>query len=94
VLVIWMVFFWNIHVFLQHSWLGIFGTRWASSTLKIEICRVYSFHKQTEFSQGHTVHDVAASVIDGFCWRDTCEISTQLNRPISSKHRLSTAWNI
>jgi hypothetical protein len=79
---IWMVFFWGILVFLQLSWIGVFETRWASSTLKMEICRVYSFQKLTEFSQGHTVLDVAASKIDGFLWRDTCGSSTQLDRPI------------
>jgi hypothetical protein len=26
----WMVFLWQIHVFLQLSWLGLFEMRWAS----------------------------------------------------------------
>jgi hypothetical protein len=86
-------FFWEIHVFLQVSWIGIFGTRWASSTLKIEIFRVRSFQKLTEFSHGNTVLDVAASNIEVFLWRDTCGSLTQLNKRIYIKHRLSPPWN-
>jgi hypothetical protein len=80
-LLTWMVFFGEIHVFIQLSWIGVFGTKWVPSTLKIEICRVHSFQKLTEFSEGRTGLDVLASNIDGFLWRDTCVSSTQLNRP-------------
>jgi hypothetical protein len=52
------------------------------SSLKILICRKYSYQKLTKFSQGNNVLNAAASDIDGVLWRDTFVSSTHLNRPI------------
>jgi hypothetical protein len=59
--------------------------------MKSEIvsCKKYSFQKLSQFSLGNNVLDTAASDIYGFPWRDTSVSSTQLNRPISNKKRLS-----
>jgi hypothetical protein len=62
----------EIHVFLHLIWLSIFGKIKPFSSLKILICRKYSFQKLTQFSQGSNVRGDVASNIDGFLWRDTC----------------------
>jgi hypothetical protein len=87
-----MLFFQEIHVFHKLCWVGLFGTE-PISTLKNPSCRKFSFQKQTQFSQGNNVLDVAASNTDGFPLRDSCVSSTQLNRPICRKQSLSPPWN-
>jgi hypothetical protein len=42
------------------------------SPLKALICRQFTSHKQTLFSQGNNVIDVLASKVDGFLSRYTC----------------------
>jgi hypothetical protein len=59
------------------------------STLKILICRKYSFEQQNQFSLGFNVLDAEPSNIHGFLWRDRNVSSTQLNRHIWSKESLS-----
>jgi hypothetical protein len=55
------------------------------TTLKNPCCRKYSCQKLPQLSQGNNVLDAAASIIDGFLWRDTCVSSTQLSRPFWNK---------
>jgi hypothetical protein len=59
------------------------------STLKTLICRMYSFQKLTQFSQGDNVLDAPTSNIDGFLSRDTLLSSSQLNGDIWNKQSLS-----
>jgi hypothetical protein len=66
------VVFGELHVFLQLNWMGLFGTKWASSTLKTMNHRKYYFPKLTQYSQGNNVLDTAASNIDGFLEQCMC----------------------
>jgi hypothetical protein len=61
-----MVFFGEIHVFLQLTKIFLFGTRKPIPSLKNLSCRRYSFQKLTEFSQGNNVLYGEANTIDGF----------------------------
>jgi hypothetical protein len=61
-----MVFFGEIHMFLQLSSIGLFIEIEPISTLKHLICRKYSFQKLTQFSQENNVLDATVSNIDGF----------------------------
>jgi hypothetical protein len=79
-----VVFFQDNHVFLQISWIALFGTKRTYLYLEKPSCRKYSFQKLTKFSQGINVLDVPHSNIDAFRSRDTCVSSTQLN---------NTNWN-
>jgi hypothetical protein len=81
--------FWEIHLFLQLSWIGLFGTKWAFSTLKTLTCRKHSFLKRTQLSQRNNVLEAAASNIGGFLCRDTRVSSSQVNRPIWNVDSLS-----
>jgi hypothetical protein len=67
-----MLFFVDIRVFLHLSWIGEFGIKEPFSTLKILMCRKYSFQKRTKCSQGENVLSTAGSNIDGFVWRGIC----------------------
>jgi hypothetical protein len=55
------------------------------STMKMMLCRKYSFQKLTPFSHGNNVLDAAACNIEGFLSRDTCVCSTLLKRANWSK---------
>jgi hypothetical protein len=80
-----MVFFWEMHVFLQLTWIGLFGKKERISTLKNLSCRKCSFHKLTQFSQGINVVPGESCNINVFLWRDTCVSLTQLNKPVWNK---------
>jgi hypothetical protein len=88
-----VVFFREIHVFLQLSWIGLSGANRAIPTLKTVICRKYSFQILTQFSKGNNVLDPPDSNTNGGLWGDTCVPSTWLSRPIRSKQILSPPWN-
>jgi hypothetical protein len=78
-------FLWEIPVFLQLSWIRLFGIKWAFSTFKTVICRSYSFQKLIQLSKGNNVLDATASSIHAFLCRGTCISSTQLNSPNGAK---------
>jgi hypothetical protein len=80
-----MAFFQEIHVFLQLSQIGLFGTKCAFLPLNTPRDRQYSFPHLTQFTQRNKVLDALASNLDGFLSRDTCVSSTQLNRAIWNK---------
>jgi hypothetical protein len=50
---------------------------------------MYSLQKLTQFLLGYNVLDSTLSKKDGFVWRDTCDSSNQLNKPIWKKVILS-----
>jgi hypothetical protein len=89
-----MVFFWEMHVFLQFSWIGLFGAKWAF--LHLENCdwQEVFLSKTTSIPQGRNVLDAAAANIDGFLRRDKCVSSTRLNGPIWNKVSLSQPWKM
>jgi hypothetical protein len=89
-----MDLFWNMHVFLQLSWIGLFGAKWAFFHLKSSDVQEVLFPKLTQFSLGNKVLDVEASNIDGFLSRDTRVSSIQLKRPIGNKISLSPHWSL
>jgi hypothetical protein len=60
-----LVFYWEIHVFLLLSWIGLFGANWVMSTLKHINCRKYSFQNINQFSQGNNVLKAADSKVVG-----------------------------
>jgi hypothetical protein len=61
-----MVSFGETHVFLQLSFIGLFGGNKTNPGLKHLSCRKYSFQKLTEFSQVNKVQDDPDSNIRGF----------------------------
>ena len=56
----------EIHVFLQLSWIGLFGTKLAYLQHEIVICIVYYSRNLTKFSQENNALNGAVSNIDGF----------------------------
>jgi hypothetical protein len=86
-------FFRVINVFIQLSWLSLFGQKKLNSTLKILISRKYSFQKLTQFSQEKNVLNSGASNVHCFLWRDTWVSQTYLKGPLWSKQKLSPHWN-
>jgi hypothetical protein len=88
-----MVFFGEIHIFPQVSWIRLFQTE-TISTLKNLTCRKTTFQKLTTFTEGNNVIDTSDSNTDGFLQRYTCVSSTKLNRPIWNKMNLSPTWQL
>jgi hypothetical protein len=89
-----IIFFLEIHAFLQLSWICLFGAMETIFTMETINCKEYSFQNPTQFSQGNHVLDVPASNTDGFLLRDTSVSSTWLNRPTWSKESLSPPWKL
>jgi hypothetical protein len=87
-----MIFFGEIHVFLQLSLIGIFVQTEPISTWKTVICRKYLLQTLIQFSLGNSVLDATASNRHLFLLRDTCVSSTQLNRLIWNRDNLSPLW--
>jgi hypothetical protein len=63
------------------------------SSLKILICRKYSYQKLTQFSQGYNVIDATACNTHGFLSRDICVPSSQQYRTIWKNVSLPLPWN-
>jgi hypothetical protein len=80
-----VVFFQEIHVILQLSWIGLLATNRAFSTMKILIWRKYLFQKLALFQQGNNVLDTSDSNTHGFLSRDTFASSSYLNKPVWKK---------
>jgi hypothetical protein len=71
-LITFILSFWEIHVFLQVSWIDLIGANKDYLHLKHLSCRKYSFQKLTEFSQKNNVLDAPASKTHSCFWRDIC----------------------
>jgi hypothetical protein len=56
----------EIHVFLQHSYIGLFGTKLAYLQHEIVICSMYYSKNLTQFSQENNALNGAVSNIDGY----------------------------
>jgi hypothetical protein len=89
-----MVFFWEILVFLQLSWIALFEAKGANSTLKDLPFWKNFFQKLTQFSQGNKLLKSPASNRNVFRSRDTCISWTELNKHILGKMRLSSQWKL
>jgi hypothetical protein len=63
-----MVFFGEIHVFLQLRQIGLLGANRANLHQKHLSCRRHSFQKVIQFSQGNNVLHAPASNADGFLY--------------------------
>jgi hypothetical protein len=89
-----MVFFWQIHMFRQLSWIGLLTTKWA--IIYIEKCdeKEVFLQERSQFSQGNSVLDVSASHTDCILLKNACVSSTYLNRPIWKKMSLSPPWKV
>jgi hypothetical protein len=85
-----VVFLGETHVFLQLSWIDLFGANRAYLTLKQLSCRKYYFQKLIQFSQWNNALDSPTSNTDGFLLRDTCVPSTQLNNLLEKNETFST----
>jgi hypothetical protein len=70
-----IVFFREIHVFLQLNWIDLFGTQRDYLHLENRKMQKYAFQKLIQFSQGNTVLDAPTSNADGFVSKDTCVFS-------------------
>jgi hypothetical protein len=99
-----MVFFWEIHVFQQFTWIGLFGTKCAFLPIENPVVQAVFLSKLTQFSLGHNVLYAPLYNIHGFLLRGACVSSTQLNRDtcVSSiqlirshlnKVRFTPPWN-
>jgi hypothetical protein len=86
----YLVFFGEIHVFLQNSWIYLLEQAYPSSTLKLLSCRKYSFQKLSQFAWGNNVHGSHASHTGFFFSRDTCVSSSYLKSPIWNKEPFYT----
>jgi hypothetical protein len=93
-LLTWMVLIGDIQVFLQFSWVGLFGTSKAYLHLKHQSCGKDSFQTLTQFSEGKNVLDAPASNIDGFLSRYIYVSSTHLNRPVWSNISILPPWKL
>jgi hypothetical protein len=60
-----LVFFWDIHVFLQLSWIGLFVTQWAFLHLKNSDFQEVFIAKTNTFFTENNVLDATASNIEG-----------------------------
>jgi hypothetical protein len=82
-----IVFFREIHVFLQLNSIGLLETNRAYlHREKAKLQEVY-VAKLTHFSQGNHVLDTAAYNTVGLLSSDTWIPSTEMNSPISNKER-------
>jgi hypothetical protein len=72
----WMIFFQEIHVFLQLSWIGLSRANRAYPQLENDEWQEEFFQNLSQFSQGNKVLDAPASNTEGFPSRDTCVSST------------------
>jgi hypothetical protein len=82
-----IVFFREIHVFLQLNSIGRLETNRAYlHREKAKLQEVY-VPKLTHLSQGNHGLDTAACSTDGLLFSDTCISSTEMNSPISKKQR-------
>jgi hypothetical protein len=89
-----IVFFREIHVFLQLNSIGLVETNRAYLHVEKAKLQEVSVPKLTHFLQGNHVLDTAACYTDGLPFSDTCISSTEMNRPISKKERQHPPWNI
>jgi hypothetical protein len=64
------------------------------STLKVMICRKYSFQKLPQFSQENNVLDAPPLNTDGVHSGDTCISSTWVKRPTCSNISHSPHWKL
>jgi hypothetical protein len=88
-----MVYFGEIHVFLQLNRIDLFGTKRANLHLEKPKLQGVFLSNQTQFSQGNNVLDAPTSNIDGFLWRGTCVSITHLNRRIWRQQSLPPPSN-
>jgi hypothetical protein len=87
-----MVFFRELHVFPQLTWLGVFGETWA--TVHLKNCNLLEiFTSKQLIWHGKNAITVPASNIYGFPWRDQCVSTSLLNGPFC-KMSLPPMWNI
>jgi hypothetical protein len=87
-----MVSFWEIHLFLQVSWLSQCGRYWAFLPLENYDLQEVFLSELSQFSQGNNVLDPTASNTDRVLSRDTCVSWNQLNRQIWIKESVSQTW--
>jgi hypothetical protein len=65
-LLIQMIFYREIHLFLQLSWIGLFWAKTAYHHLETPKLQKYSFQKLTKYSQGNNVLHASDSNTHGF----------------------------
>ena len=87
-----VVFYWEVRVVRQHSWIGLFATKWAILHLEILVCRKYYFQKRIQCSHGSSVLEAAVSDKGGSLWGDISVSSIQHNKNIWNKLSLSRPW--
>jgi hypothetical protein len=89
-----MIFLGEIHVFLQISWIGQFGTNRAYIHLgKLQLLEVFLWKTNSSFT-GYSVLDAAASNIDCFLIRDTCISSLSWIGVFGTKWVIATLKNL
>jgi hypothetical protein len=89
-----MLFFLDIRVFLHLSWIGEFGIKEPFSTLKIWMCRKYSFQKRTKFSQGEKCAKYCRFYHRWFCLERYMCCLTHMKSPTWNKMILSPPWKL
>jgi hypothetical protein len=81
-----MLFFQEIHVFLQLGWIGLFGNKWAFVTFETTDYKVVFHRKTNSVITENNVQESPPSNVGGFLSKGTCVSSTQPNRPIWKKN--------
>jgi hypothetical protein len=77
------IFFGEIQVFLQLSWIVLLGANRAYVHLETQSCSKYSFQKLTQFSQENNALDATSYYTNGFLSRDIC---------VTSTHQIGIFW--
>ena len=83
------VFFWEIHVFLQLSWIGLFGTKSGYIHLEKSKLQEVFLSKSNAFLSGEQCARWWRLYARWFYCRDTCGYSSHRKGPISNMESLS-----
>jgi hypothetical protein len=80
-----MVVFGEMRVFLQISWIGLFGRKWPFRHGENYDFQEVFLSKSNSVIRGKNGLDAPASNTDGCLWRDPCVSSSLVNRPFGTK---------
>jgi hypothetical protein len=89
-----IVFILDIHVFLQLSWIVLFGTKWAFLWLGYSHWQEVFLSKTNAVLTGKECGRCSWFWHNGFLLREKCVSSTQLSRSIWKKQSLPPLWKI
>jgi hypothetical protein len=89
-----MVFFQEMHVFLQLTWIALFESKWAFLHLENSDFQEIFLWNTISILTGNDVLHAPATQTNGFLSRDACISSNHLNSPIWIKMSFSPPWKL